>query len=496
MTQAGHRTASVSRVFSLGVGACWLLLCGLQFGWGARYAWAYNLWQYLPVALVAGLFALSLLLCFPFFRGWVRRGLQSVIAYVAPVPGAKWLGLVAVFALLWILRERQLYGDSHILLWETAKGSRFLFPDLGASFLIGQLLTLGGQFAGTQSGQLLPVQLAVCLCGALTVGFVYRSCSDLAPHWKGAATLLILSGGLVRVFAGHVEVYAFLLVVMAAYVWASLAYLGARTSLMGPSLLLGLGVWVHLGAVCLLPSLLILPWLRERDSGVGARVAQSAWAANVAVLPVALFLAGAAFLGAENEWTQLRGVLHELIGGDGGSPGVERWNRGWGGEGTVGTAYVMLSAGHLKYLINAAHLLSPIAAPILVGALFWRTRTLWASDRARFLATCCLPLGVYALVLRPVWGPFDWDLFSLSAFFFSFWAAEVYGNFTQASRAPDEWQDPLTWLIGSTAVFVTLPFLLIAPGASRDAGPFGGSSFTFELLDGEPEKDHPIAPWL
>ena len=96
MTQAGHRTASVSRMFSLGVGACWLLLCGLQFGWGARYAWAYNLWQYLPVVLVAGLFALSLLLCFPFFRGGVRRALQRAIAYLEPVPGVKWLGLVAV----------------------------------------------------------------------------------------------------------------------------------------------------------------------------------------------------------------------------------------------------------------------------------------------------------------------------------------------------------------------------------------------------------------
>ena len=36
---------------------------------------------------------------------------------------------------------------------------------------------------------------------------------------------------------------------------------------------------------------------------------------------------------------------------------------------------------------------------------------------SRFLLAANVPLLVYALTLRPIWGPFDWDLFAITAFF-------------------------------------------------------------------------------
>ncbi|MFP8874229.1 MAG: hypothetical protein VCB42_06825 [Myxococcota bacterium] len=491
----GDGDGAVPRRLGLVFGVCWAGLVALQFGWGAPYAWGYNLWQYLPGGLVVVLLGASLGLCVPSVRSALFRGFSSASEKLGRLPAARVVGFFGIVVCLWLFRERGLYGDSQIFM-QASKGSLFLFPDVGASFLIGRLLALGRLYESMAPENLFAVQAAVCLCGAVTVACVFRACAYLAPGWQGAAALLILSGGGVRVFAGHVEVYAFLLAAVAGYLWATLAYLESRASLVVPSLVLGFAIWLHVAALCLLPSLLVLPFLARRLSENRRPLGQSVRAGLLAVLPLASFLAGALLFGARDDLEHVLRVLGEIMGTATAADAVQRWNRGWGGGGSVGTQYVLLSAGHLKYLVNAAHLLSPAAAPILFAVVIARRQALWGSERARFLASACIPLGVYALVLRPVWGPFDWDLFSVTAFFFTVWAAYAFGSTAVDASKPDWWTDAYTWLVGSTVIFVTLPFLLIAPGATRDAGPFGGTSFSFELLDGEPREDSPIAPWL
>ncbi len=416
-----------SRALSPAFLVCWFVLVSLQFGWvpGARYAWAYNLWQYLPPEVAVLLAVASLSVCVRGVRLYLSRWVSTACLALERMPAASLVGFALVALLLWLFRERELYGDSAILIWGTSTGSTFLFPDIGASFLIGSLHSLGRVYALALPEQLIGIQVAACLCGAATVVFVLRAAAYLAPGARGAATLLILCGGLLRVFAGHVEVYAFLLAAVSAYLWAALAYLEGRTSLVVPSLVLGVAIWLHFAALCLVPCLLVLPLLTRPAGAATLPIGKWLFAVGTALLPVTLFLVGAAVLGQQEELARMGHVLQELTGTANRPDVVQRWVRAWGAGPSRGTEYVFLSVGHLKYLVNAAHLFAnepPDASP------------------AR---------------------------------------AEFY-----------------TWLVASTVLFVTLPFLLIAPGATREAGPFAGGSFTYDLLEGEPDEANPLAPWL
>ena len=102
------------------------------------------------------------------------------------------------------------------------------------------------------------LQLALCASGALALLCVWRAGRYLAPGHGAGVALLILSGGLLRVFAGHVEVYGFLLAAAGAYLWSALAHLAGRASWTTPCLALGVAVWLHPSAVALLPSLVLL----------------------------------------------------------------------------------------------------------------------------------------------------------------------------------------------------------------------------------------------
>jgi hypothetical protein len=304
--------------------------------------------------------------------------------------------------------------------------------------------------------------------------------------------VLVLSGGLIRVFAGHVEVYAPLLAAASGYLWAALAYLRRRAPWWAPALALGVTLWMHVSSVALIPSLLLLPWLASERSGEPRPILRSLAAAALSGIPILVFLGLLLVFGyAEDVWRAVEKAIEVL----GRSPQVDAtrwWVRGWGSYPSIGTDVVFLSWPHLKYLLNAAYLLAPATLPLLVGFAVARPRLLAQTPAARFLLTAAVPLVAYSCLLRPFWGPFDWDLFSLTALVLSLLAAHLLA----AGVAPGLRAHVAVWLIGFQLAFVAIPFVATGLGRWRDAGPFQPRQWTLHLRIPNTPPPEVLKPWL
>ncbi len=115
-----------------------------------------------------------------------------------------------------------------------------------------------------------------------------------------------------------------------------------------------------------------------------------------------------------------------------------------------------------------------------------------ATPVARFLCVASLPCVAYACLLRPFWGPFDWDLFAIAALCLSALSIHLL-----ASGLPDLlFRQLATCLVGFQLLFVSIPFLAIGRGNVRDAGPFVYGAFHLDLR--EPARTPPerLARWL
>ena len=482
-------SAQASRRISVAAFATWLALTALELVPGARHAWGFELWEYLPAWAVWLLGAASLALCAGPVREGVARACDAVCARLPAIRGAagRVAAFVALALLFWILRERRLYGDSDILLFETGLGRPFHLKEMGSSFLIGTVVRLARGASLEHEQVVALVQALICVAGALAVLALYRAALRFAPGRAGAALALILCGGLLRILAGHVEVYVFALAALALYLTTALAHLEGRGSFAAACLALGLAIWMHGAALLLLPSLLALrfldarvPSLRELAVGIA-----------LAALPSALFLGWQLGVGPSG----LAGVQREVVRtlwGEQGAWSPRLFVRAWGESPAAVTDYAFGSRAQWKYLVNAAHLLVPGSLPVLVALALRSPRRLLATPTARFLVAAALPLAIYPLVLRPIWGPFDWDLFAVPALVLAVLAAHGLAQAT----AETTWRHLTVWIAGFGLLFVGLPFLWIGIAPARPAGPFAEKQFSTDITRPGTPAHQRIAPWL
>ncbi|MCH2184583.1 hypothetical protein MK280_01795, partial [Myxococcota bacterium] len=156
----------------------------------------------------------------------------------------------------------------------------------------------------------------------------------------------------------------------------------------------------------------------------------------------------------------------------------------------VGLDYVFFSAAHLKYLANAFHVLAPAGLLILVISLV-RTPREFLSPKSLFLGSAAAATGIYATLVRPFWGPFDWDLFALTGLFLGALAAQVLAG----APARGFFKEIVAVAVGFQLVYIGLPFVLLAAIETRPAGPFATDVFPTEFFRGAPSPP-PLLPWL
>lgn len=465
-------------------------LAAVQWGLvpGTERAWGFNLWSYHHPAFGVALALALALLAIRGLREWILAGLHAAAERLKS-PGALAAALVAFAAVLWLLRERQLFGDSNILLIAAMSGSKFAFPEIGASWLVDLSLRVAAGFGQPGPGV---YQLWVCAAGAATLGFLIGAGRLLSPTARGGSlfAVFVVCGGIARLFAGHVEVYAFVLVGAGAYFWAAAAYLRGRCRFEWVAFAFGVGLWIHLSFAFLGPSLVALPILANPRSGFGYFARSWSVAAVIAVAPMAIFLSAMA-VGAE------RGAIDALVAsaveatGFGSDEARELWLRDWGEDAGTGTRYVMLSAAHLKYLGNAVFVLAPAALPLLIW-LGSRPRRLIATPQTTFLTLAAAFTSIYCVILRPIWGPIDWDLFSLPALCLIALSAHLLCG------EPTRRREHLALVcIAATLAFVTVPLIAAGIGTQREAGPFAVTSLTAQ--EGETTEEtfeRQLRDWL
>jgi hypothetical protein len=368
-------------------------------------------------------------------------------------------------------------------------GNAFVFPEVGATFLLRSFLEVGREIG------LRPVEsmrLLACASGGVAIFLLLRVARELAPGWSAAAVALcVLSGGLARVFAGRVEVYAPLLAAILGYLWTALRAVRGAGRGAAPALWLGAAIWLHAAAVLLLPSLLWSAALRRPAAPRARALGAGAVLVALAGAPLGVFLALQADGAGAAPLAETLARVREILGRSG-APGATRWwVRGWGGEPSIGTDVVLLGPAHLKYLFNAFALLVPATLPALVFALARRPRALIGGPECRLLAAAALPLALYALALRPFWGPWDWDLFSATALVLACLALRLVFELAPAGAA-----SLAAACIGFQLLFFGIPFLWIGAGAPREAGPFGFRGFDYDLRRAGTPPPERLAPWL
>jgi len=321
----------------------WSVLVALQIGMvpSMRYAWAFSLWQYLPTTIGAALAVASLAICWRRTRTLLIDRLGRVRLPHAmcgrPLPVA--IALTALVTLLWLCRERTIVGDSAIFLGAFSLGWAFVFPDIGATALMALASRLAMPFG---FGVLTGVQMVTCLAGAVVVYCLARAAHELTNDGGTAveivAVVLIVSGGMLRIFAGHVEAYGPALAAAALYLWLSLACLAGRCGATVPSLALGLVILMHLSAVCLLPSLILLRRWRTSTRGGLRLLRATASSMALAAIPLLLFAGGVALAGGGDDLARAWGRAMHILGIDPQPTELTRqWSvRGWGGAPAAG----------------------------------------------------------------------------------------------------------------------------------------------------------------
>ena len=441
-----------------------------------KYSWGFNLLRYLPELLgwlIAG--AAGLLVFAETREGLLGagRGLVGALA-TASETRQNLLLFGLAFALLMLCRERVLLGDSQMLLVLLNQDPKWLYPQSGGLLLLQILFDF---FPKIGLRPVLTYQILQCAAGAATFLFVWHAARLALPGQRAAygVPLLVFSGGLFAALAGRFDTETLAVCVSAGYLWLALRYQRGSGGLALPALAFGAAAWLQPLCLFAAPGLLWLPRLAGRRYHLTLALA---------LLPLLLHTAQLfAFVARPVPTAKL--LTHAWIGAQG-------WLRTGGSGPSLGTDYVLLSAPHLKYLLNAAFVLTPAGLPIAATVLLLRRKAALVSPAARFVTASTAGLIVGSLALRPVWGPFDWDLFAVTGLWIGFSAAILLAGLEARALR----NHVAVAALGLQLCFVAIPLVVIGQGASRDGGVFEQSDFDSRLARPGRRPPKHIARWL
>lgn len=477
MSQTSARPGSV-RWISIGAFVVWGLLFAITYQYlpSLRYNWAFNLLRYHPDWAAWTLTALALLLTTEEARRGVLTGASWLSQRLGSLPARPRDAAIfcVVVVALWLVHERVLHGNSALLQVLMIQDPVKLYPEPGGNWVL-RLMTEAALGLGQRAVP--SVQLLHCAAGAATVVFVVRAAREALPEARGAGAVaaFVFSGGLLAAIAGRFEIHALAMAASAAFLWLGLRYVRGTAGLAAPAIAAGLAGWLNPLCLFALPGLFVLPRL------AGRQFQAVAWIALVPIVAYTVYV-----LAINPKDVPVLDVLARLwIGSEG-------WVRGPGSGRSLGTDVSLFSAAHLKYLANAAFLLVPAALPVLIGmAIRGRSRAL-ASPEVRFIAAGAAGLLFASVATRPVWGPFDWDLFGVTALWLAFLAAVLLARLETATVR----NHVVAAAVSLQLCFFGVPLIAIGQGPTVDAGPFGPDHFHLRLAKTGVRAPKALRRWL
>jgi len=311
----------------------------------------------------------------------------------------------AAAVLFWLLRERiHLFGDGALLIRD--KG----FSETVSRAPLLVYAAAGSVSLGARAGVSVATSLALLslIGGMLAVFCALRLAAVLTPDRGGRwlATTLLLSGGCMALFFGHVEYYALPAAALVAYLWLACWCLDRGTlwpTWIGLAILLPL----HLEMLALVPGQLALGWTAWRR---GER------RTTLAVVPVAALVAWAV--------TRLAGSRAGLVANTIGAS-LGRYVQPYFETTSTRHAFGFASPAHALAFANDLLLVAPMAVAAS-PAILWAARPR-QDGVTRFLAIASIGCLLFSATFSRELGPYrDWDILAPFGFVYLAWVSACF----------------------------------------------------------------------
>jgi hypothetical protein len=388
--------------------------------------WAFNLWDYLPSTLSYLFMGATIIISLPpvllaFARILENEGnFHSRIGF-RRIARVKWILVpVCLFVIFWLFQERHPWGDGYFLQSNAEEGNPFEIKEAGGSFLFFLAWRISHPL---DIESLSIIRFFIYISGVVFFVFVWEIVAMLfdTRRERILATSFLCACGFVRLFFGHIEIYAFLLASICAYMYFAFLFIQRKTDVLAPALALGISIWFHLSAVFLVPSFLYIVLWQETD----ARARKPTLLAKggfFLALPFSLFFVLLELTGYTEKIIEQYSVLLGFLNLE------KHWKsfpalmplcepRTFKMFGNYVTQYHLFSKNHLLFLFNSNFMLSAFGLPIL-GAMipvFIKNKRM-SDPRFLFLCAAISPMLIYSFIIYPVYWAYDWDLFSATAF--------------------------------------------------------------------------------
>jgi hypothetical protein len=326
--------------------------------------------------------------------------------------------------LFWVLREQSYTGD-----WKN--WTRFIEDGLWyrlrepICLLIYQVPYIALRPFGATGTDVLAG--TSCVLGGFSMAYGLAILRLLTPerHLKifGMA-VLTASYGVSGIFFGHVEHYSVMSLGCFAYLYYALRYLRGSSSVAAPGLVLGLLLTTHLMAAWLVPSLMLLPYVRSR-AGTKLEGGHRDLVRALLVMGLPNLVTWFAILAVYYDGS----ILALIQDGQTGSYSRQRYGGpgnalGGGNTKLFLEPFEILSLEHLHGMLALFIFYSPFTLLALPACCAHRGRERFRAllrPDGLALLSLLLPYTVYAFTWEPGRGYVeDWDLFSHTSIFLVF----------------------------------------------------------------------------
>ena len=424
------------------------------WGWGVNHLGFYPAW------VRFGMAASVVLLILP---PVVRFGLQPLsrlpsTSFRPPYKPVVCAAVAAGFlALFWLFRVQvHLLGDGALWIREL---TRPLGRLEGEPLTIALARTAYGAIDG--AGEVDAERVYRCLsilCGGLYVLIALAVAREVGRNRleRAVAACFLLSLGTLQLFFGYVEHYAPVTVAVLLYLRLGMACLEKKLPLAWAGVALGLACALHLVALALVPSFVLLALRRWRaPDRLGLCVQAAAFPLTAAVLVLAVGLEfGTELIRLSDTGTHMVPL--------------------WGGEPHL-RPHSLLSAVHIADVLNGQLLAFPMGLPLCLLALAAGDRAWWRDPATAFLGAASAGLLAFSGLFNPEIGAFrDWDLSSISAV-----PLATFSAYLLARHCAPSVQGIAGWIVTVVAVFHLIPWIGVNADGKRSIERFE------TLLEGE-----------